>query len=213
MKEIKRGDIYLVDLGDNIGSVQKGERPAIVVQNDKGNKYSPTITVIPITTKIHRSKGFPTHVLLDHMGGLDEESASMAEQITTISRNSFKKYIGHLNNKTALEGIEQSICIQLGLNLSKNGTYFPKPKSQKNQGLSPCANFENGTSIGTGSSIPIWHKASLTVEEAAEYSNIGVNRLRELCKEPTNNFCFFIGRKILIKREAFDEYLRKTTAL
>lgn len=56
-------------------------------------------------------------------------------------------------------------------------------------------------------------KASLTVEEAAEYSNIGVNRLRELCKEPTNNFCFFIGRKILIKREAFDEYLRKTTAL
>ena len=60
MKEIKRGDIYLVDLGDNIGSVQKGERPAIVVQNDKGNKYSPTITVIPITTKIHRSKGFPS---------------------------------------------------------------------------------------------------------------------------------------------------------
>ena len=56
MMEIKRGDIFLADLGEYIGSVQRGERPVLVVQNNKGNKYSPTVTVIPITTKIHKSK-------------------------------------------------------------------------------------------------------------------------------------------------------------
>ena len=66
MREVLRGNIYLANLGENIGSVQRGERPVVIVQNNKGNKYSPTITVIPVTTKIHRSKGFPTHVLLDH---------------------------------------------------------------------------------------------------------------------------------------------------
>ena len=63
MMEIKRGDIFLADLGESIGSVQRGERPVLVVQNNKGNKYSPTVTVIPITTKIHKSKEFPTHTL------------------------------------------------------------------------------------------------------------------------------------------------------
>ena len=92
--EIKRGDIFLADLGESIGSVQRGERPVLVVQNNKGNKYSPTVTVIPITTKIHKSKEFPTHTILDHIGG--EKSASIAEQITTIRRDNLMQYIGRI---------------------------------------------------------------------------------------------------------------------
>ena len=61
--------------------------------------------------------------------------------------------------------------------------------------------------------LPFKDKASLTVDEAAAYTNIGVNRIRELCKVPRNNFTFQVGRKILIKREAFDKYLRDIEAL
>ena len=65
-----------------------------------------------------------------------------------------------------------------------------------------------GSEKSSGIGVPIWYKVSLTVEEAAEYSNIGVNRIRELCKEPMTKFSFKVGKKVLIKREAFDEYLR-----
>lgn len=162
----------------------------IVVQNNKGNRYSPTITVIPITTKIHRSKGFPTHAILDHMGGLDEESASMAEQITTISRSKLVRYIGSLTEKFMVARIDKTMLIQLGMTI-------PESTGKKSAPIE----------------VPIWHKASLTVEEAAEYSNIGINRIKELCKELGTNFAFQIGRKILIKREAFDEYLRNVKLL
>lgn len=189
MREVKRGDIYLADLGNNQGSVQKGERPVIIVQNNKGNLYSPTVTVIPVTTKIHRSKGFPTHAILDGMAGLTETSASMAEQITTINKGSLKKYIGSLTENFMKTRINKTIKIQLGMESElekKSPGELAKPDSAE---------------------VPIWHKASMTVEEAALYSNIGVNTIRELCKDPLNKFSFQIGRKILIKRAAFDEYL------
>lgn len=115
MREIKRGDIYLADLGENIGSVQMGERPVLVVQNDMGNKNSPTVTVIPITTKIHRSGWFPTHSILDKIGGLTEKSASMAEQITTISRDSLITYLGSVPKEIMSAEIDKTICIQLGI--------------------------------------------------------------------------------------------------
>lgn len=212
MKEIKRGDIYLADLGENIGSVQRGERPVIVVQNNKGNRYSPTITVIPITTKIHRSKGFPTHAILDHMGGLDEESASMAEQITTISRDKLVRYIGHLADKFMMSHIDKTLLIQLGLFTPAIGVKAMRGQVLKNQGLEPCSENEIGVK-NYNNGVPIWHKASLTVEEAAEYSNIGVNRIRDLCKDPVTKFSFKVGKKVLIKREAFDEYLRSVQLL
>lgn len=111
--EIKRGDIFLADLGESIGSVQRGERPVLVVQNNKGNKYSPTVTVIPITTKIHKSKEFPTHTILENIGGLDEKSASMAEQITTIGREKLMRYIGSLPESFMKNVIDETLCIQL----------------------------------------------------------------------------------------------------
>ncbi|MCR5558386.1 MAG: type II toxin-antitoxin system PemK/MazF family toxin [Butyrivibrio sp.] len=189
MREVKRGDIYLADLGDNLGSVQRGECPVIIVQNNRGNIYSPTVTVIPITTKIHRSKGYPTHAILDHMGGLSEASASMAEQITTINKGSLKKYLGSLSESFMKTRINKTMRIQMGMESDiekKPPDKIAKPDPTK---------------------VPIWHKASMTVDEAAEYSNIGVNKIRELCKDPLLHISFQIGRKILIKRAAFDEYL------
>ena len=119
MREIRRGDIYLANLGEDIGSVQKGERPVLVVQNDKGNQHSPTITVIPITTKIHKSKWFPTHAILDKIGGLKEKSASMAEQITTISRDKLILYIGRIPEELMREQIDETLIVQLDLKRGK----------------------------------------------------------------------------------------------
>lgn len=115
MEEIKRGDIYLADLGDGIGSEQHGVRPVLVVQNNKGNHFSPTITVLPITTKIHKSKGLPTHVLIRNKGGLEQASAIMAEQIVTIDRNRFFTYLGSISEKDMYRDVNKAIRIQLGL--------------------------------------------------------------------------------------------------
>lgn len=115
MEEIKRGDIYLADLGNGIGSEQHGVRPVLVVQNNKGNHFSPTITVLPITTKIHKSKGLPTHVLIRNNGGLEQASAIMAEQIVTIDRNRFFTYLGSISEKDMYRDVNKAIRIQLGL--------------------------------------------------------------------------------------------------
>ncbi|SDB03918.1 type II toxin-antitoxin system PemK/MazF family toxin [Butyrivibrio sp. INlla16] len=115
MNDIKRGDIYLADLGEGIGSEQHGVRPVLVVQNNIGNKYSPTVTVLPITTKIHKSRGLPTHVMIDHMGGLDEKSSIMAEQISTIDKTKLFTYIGTIPEDAMKKDINEAIRIQLGL--------------------------------------------------------------------------------------------------
>lgn len=115
MNIIKRGDVYLADLGEGVGSEQHGVRPVMVIQNNVGNKYSPTITVLPITTKIHKSKGLPTHVIINHMGGLDEISAIMAEQISTIDKTKLFTYLGTIPEETMKKEVNKAVCIQLGL--------------------------------------------------------------------------------------------------
>ncbi len=120
MEEIMRGDIYLADLGNGIGSEQHGVRPVLVIQNNKGNHFSPTITVLPITTKIHKSKGLPTHVLIRNIGGLEQASAIMAEQIVTIDRNRFFTYLGSISEKDMYRDVNEAIRIQLGLSRRGN---------------------------------------------------------------------------------------------
>ncbi len=115
MDEIKRGDIYLADLGEGVGSEQRGIRPVLVVQNNVGNRFSPTTTVLPITTKIYKSRGLPTHVIIDHMGGLDEKSSIMAEQISTIDKTKLFTYLGTISEETMKKDINKAIQIQLGL--------------------------------------------------------------------------------------------------
>ena len=122
MKEIQRGEIYLADLGEGVGSEQKGVRPVLIVQNNRGNKYSPTVTVLPITTKVHKSSGLPTHVILDGIGGLKEKSATIAEQIVTIDKTRLIEYMGVLDEKFMRRHIDNSILVQLSIeNRMKRG--------------------------------------------------------------------------------------------
>ncbi len=114
MLVVHRGDIYLADLGEGVGSEQRGERPVLIVQNNKGNIFSPTVTVLPITTKIHKSEGMPTHVILDHVNGLSEKSAIMAEQITTIDKSKLIRKLGILDKRFMNKVVNPKLLIQLG---------------------------------------------------------------------------------------------------
>ncbi|WP_081677445.1 type II toxin-antitoxin system PemK/MazF family toxin [Butyrivibrio sp. WCD3002] len=133
MNEIQRGEIYLADLGEGVGSEQKGIRPVLIVQNNRGNKYSPTVTVLPITTKIHKSSGLPTHVILDGVGGLKEKSATIAEQIMTIDKTRLIEYMGILDEKFMRRYIDNSILVQLNIDNKKRGKKDGKSRKVRNK--------------------------------------------------------------------------------
>ncbi len=113
-QNVLRGDLYYADLSPVVGSEQGGVRPVLVIQNDVGNKYSPTVIVAAITSRSTKA-AIPTHVCIRRMrGGLKQDSTVLAEQIRTIDRNRLKEYIGHLDS-CQIEGIEQAMVTSLGL--------------------------------------------------------------------------------------------------
>ena len=95
---VKRGDIYYADLSPVVGSEQGGVRPVLIIQNDIGNKYSPTVIATAITSQINKAK-MPTHIELDaNEYGLSKDSVVLAEQIRTIDKRRLKEKIGHLDD-------------------------------------------------------------------------------------------------------------------
>ncbi|MCC8073364.1 MAG: type II toxin-antitoxin system PemK/MazF family toxin [Clostridiales bacterium] len=114
MKEIYRGDMYYADLGRGIGSEQKGYRPVLVIQNDAGNRYSPTVIIASITSKVGVKAKLPTHHFVSIESGLEAPSIVLLEQIRTIDKKRLDSYIGHLSN-THIDGINKSLAISVGL--------------------------------------------------------------------------------------------------
>lgn len=109
MESINRGDIYYVDFGCGVGSEQGGIRPAIVLQNNKGNHYAPTVMVAPITTaKKHK---LPTHVPVYPKDGMRVTSIALYEQIMTIDKTRLVNKIGH-KQMTAWD--DRAIAISFG---------------------------------------------------------------------------------------------------
>ena len=93
--DIKKGDIYYASLNPAIGSEQKGERPVVVLQNDCGNKYSPTVIVAPLT-KIIKKEKLPTHILIHSNDFLSYNSLILLEQIRVIDKSRIISYMGSL---------------------------------------------------------------------------------------------------------------------
>lgn len=111
--EIKRGEIYYADLSPVIGCEQGGIRPVLIIQNDVGNHYSPTVIAAAITSR--RKKRMPTHVLLtNRKPGLYANSRIMLEQIRTIDRTRLIRYVGSLDDDM-MQRIDRAIMISLGL--------------------------------------------------------------------------------------------------
>lgn len=112
---VKRGDIYYADLSPVVGSEQGGIRPVLIIQNDIGNKYSPTVIATAITSQINKAK-MPTHIELDaNEYGLSRDSVVLAEQIRTIDKKRLKEKIGHLDDDL-MGRVNQALEISFGLN-------------------------------------------------------------------------------------------------
>ena len=111
---VKRGDIYYADLSPVIGSEQGGIRPVLVVQNDVGNKYSPTVIAAAITSQINKAK-LPTHIEVDAREyGLSKDSVVLLEQVRTIDKKRLKEKIGHFDD-SLMEKVNDAISISFGL--------------------------------------------------------------------------------------------------
>ncbi|MDE6868424.1 MAG: type II toxin-antitoxin system PemK/MazF family toxin [Clostridia bacterium] len=110
---IKRGELYYADLSPVVGSEQGGIRPVLVVQNDVGNKYSPTVIAAAVTSKINKAK-LPTHIeLSSNSYGLAKDSVILLEQIRTLDKRRLKERIGELSDAT-MNRVDKAILISLG---------------------------------------------------------------------------------------------------
>ncbi len=111
---IKRGDVYYADLNPVVGSEQGGIRPVLVIQNNIGNKYSPTVIIAAITSKIDKAK-LPTHVEIEGNNcKLDRDSVILLEQIRTIDKKRLKRHVTHLGHKIVNQ-VDKALEISIGL--------------------------------------------------------------------------------------------------
>lgn len=113
----RRGDIYVAELDARVGFVQSGTRPVIVLQNNCGNFFAPTLIVAPLTSNIYKKRNLPTHYYLDNDDVL-YPSVVMLEQITTIDKRQVQKYIGRVSRD---EMNDISECLEKSL-----GLYIPE---------------------------------------------------------------------------------------
>jgi mRNA interferase MazF len=112
---VRRGDIYYADLSPVVGSEQGGIRPVIILQNDVGNKYSPTVIVAAITSQINKAK-LPTHVEISSEDyGLNKDSVVLLEQVRTLDKRRLKEKIGHMTDDDIFK-VDEALIISLGLN-------------------------------------------------------------------------------------------------
>ncbi len=110
---IRRGELYYADLSPVVGSEQGGVRPILIVQNDTGNKYSPTIIAAAVTSKINKAK-LPTHIeLIGNEFGLSKDSVILLEQIRTLDKKRLKERIGELPSST-MRKVNAALLISLG---------------------------------------------------------------------------------------------------
>ena len=110
---IKRGDMYYADLSPVIGSEQGGVRPILIVQNDTGNKYSPTIIAAAVTSQLGKAK-LPTHIELNaNEFGLQKDSVILLEQIRTLDKRRLKERIGELSS-SKMQKVDTALLISLG---------------------------------------------------------------------------------------------------
>ena len=139
--KFQRGDIFFTRFDNATGSEQSGNRPAVVLQNDVGNFYSPTLIVATMTSKAEKKVNQPTHCLLEN-AGLNMPSVVQAEQFFTIDKSRALKYLGHLTPEE-MRRVDDAVRISLALNpiiLTKTERLMmsnrpPDPKNARNKNV------------------------------------------------------------------------------
>ena len=112
--KVKRGDIFYADLSPVVGSEQGGTRPVLIVQNDTGNKHSPTVIAAAITSQTGKAR-LPTHIsLAGHEVGLTTDSVVLLEQIRTIDKKRLREHMGRLD-EALMNQVDGAIAVSFGL--------------------------------------------------------------------------------------------------
>lgn len=131
MPMIRRGDIYYADLSPVVGSEQGGIRPVLIVQNDTGNRHSPTVIAAAITSRINKTR-LPTHIEVDARNyGLARDSIILLEQIRTLDKRRLKERMGHLDQE-AMDRVNRAISISFGLELTPRNLPGTENRTEKN---------------------------------------------------------------------------------
>ena len=111
---VRRGDIYYADLSPVVGSEQGGLRPVLIVQNDMGNRHSPTVIAAAITSRMGKAK-LPTHIdIYAERVGLAKDSVILLEQVRTIDKKRLREKMGHLDDELMTE-VDRAISVSFGL--------------------------------------------------------------------------------------------------
>lgn len=111
----RRGDVYLANLDPYIGSEQGGTRPVVVLQNDVGNRYAPTLIVATVTSRTEKKKYQPTHVLIAHNTAFEKPSVVQLEQIFTIDKSRIQRFLGQ-TTRNEMRRIEEALMNSLEIN-------------------------------------------------------------------------------------------------
>ena len=111
----RRGDVYLANLDPYIGSEQGGTRPVVVLQNDVGNRYAPTLIVATVTSRTEKKKYQPTHVLITHNTAFEKPSVVQLEQIFTIDKSRIQRFLGQ-TTRHEMRRIEEALMNSLEIN-------------------------------------------------------------------------------------------------
>lgn len=114
LEKICRGDLFFADLNPVIGSEQGGIRPVLIIQNNVGNRHSPTVIVAAMSGNVSGKAKLPTHYKVRAYAGLEEESLVLLEQIRTIDKQRLREYIGKLN-QADMKKIDRCLAISLDL--------------------------------------------------------------------------------------------------
>ena len=114
----KRGDVYWADLNPFFGSEQGGTRPVVVLQNDAGNFFSPTLIVAPMSSQVDKRTDLPTHIVLEQVRGLEGPSLIMLEQLKTIDKRRVRSYAGKLTKEQMAE-VEAALTGTLGIYITE----------------------------------------------------------------------------------------------
>jgi mRNA interferase MazF len=116
-EEIRRGDLYFAELPPGVGSEQSGFRPAVILQNDTGNRHSTTVIVAPITSRISGKPNLPTHCRIKAQTGIGRDSVVLLEQVQTIDKCRLREYIGALDG-FAMNKVNNALAVSFGLKSS-----------------------------------------------------------------------------------------------
>ena len=112
---VKRGDMFYADLSPVVGSEQGGVRPVVIIQNDVGNKHSPTVIAAAITSQTGKTK-LPTHIEIGiEESGLKADSVILTEQIRTIDKSRLKEKIGHIDDISIMNKVNNALGVSFGL--------------------------------------------------------------------------------------------------